>query len=132
MSFDISPYLSSGRNVVSTLAGVALGVGVTSVGGVSTGDLVAGFDHIFKGLNEIAIGVGIIAPAAMSAWAFTKGRLASKVADVHAAAPHELTTAVQSVAPAVLLDAAAGVPGVTKITASPAMAQATESPKVVS
>lgn len=132
MAFDISPYLSGGRNVVSTMAGVALGVGITSVGGVSTGDLVAGFDHIFKGLNEIAIGVGIIAPAAMSAWAFAKGRLSSKVADVHAAAPADLASAVKAIAPVVLVDAAANAPGVTKIIASPQMATATASPKVVS
>jgi hypothetical protein len=144
MAFDISPYLSSGRNVVSAIAGVALGVGITSVGGVSTGDLVAGFDHIFKGLNEIAIGVGIIAPAAMSAWAFAKGRLSSKVADVHAAAPHELVSAVNQVdhpqlvaavarvSPATLVNAAAELPSVQQIIATPAMEKATASQKVVS
>lgn len=130
--FDISPYLASGRYVVTTGAAFAAGIGIHSLYGVSTDDIKTGFDHIFNGLNEIAVGVGILAPIAMGVWGTMASRLSSKVADVHAATPHELTAAVQSVAPAVLLDAAAGVPGVTKITASPAMAQATESPKVVS
>jgi hypothetical protein len=131
MAFDIGPYLSSGRNVVSAVAGMAAGVGIVSVSGVPVADVVTGFDHIFKGLNEIAIGAGFLTPVAMGAWAFAKGRLSSKVADVHAAAPADLASAVAKAAPAVILDAAANVPGTTQIRTTPELARATESPKVV-
>lgn len=132
MAFDLSPYLSSGRSIVTALSGVAFGVGITSIAGVPTGDFVTGFDHIAHGLNEIVVGVTPFVSAAAAGYAFFKNRLTSKVADVHAAAPGDLASAVKTVAPAVLLDAAANVPGTTEIRTTPALAQATASPKVVS
>jgi hypothetical protein len=132
MAFDISPYLSGGRHVVTFAAGIAAGVGYTAIGGVSNGDLVVSFNHIFNGLSEVAVGLGPVVAAGMGIWATFKGTIASKVTDVHAAAPDVLANAVKAVEPAVLLDAAAGVPGTTKIVTTPALAQATASPKVVS
>jgi hypothetical protein len=131
MAFDIQPYLSAGRHVVSTAAGFAAGFGVHSIGSVSTENLVEGFDHIFSGLNEIAIGVGILAPAVMAIWAAISGSLAARVAGVKAASPDQLVQAVKQVAPNVLINAAAEAPGVTRIVATQAIAEATPSPKVV-
>lgn len=132
MSFDISPYLSGGRHVVTAAAAFGAGIGVHSLYGVSSDQITEGFDHIFKGLNELSIGVGVLAPVAMGAWATVKGLMSSKVKDVRDAHPEVVAAAVAKAAPAVILDAAATVPGVTKIVASPAMADATASPKVVS
>lgn len=132
MAFDISPYLSGGRHVVTFAAGIAAGIGYTSIGGVSNGDLVVSFNHIFNGLSEVAVGLGPVVGAGMGLWATFKGTMKSKVADVRAAAPTDLANAVKTVAPAVLLDAAANVPGTTQIRTTPALAQATASPKVVS
>ena|SRR5579863_6482751 len=131
MALDIQPYLSAGRHVVSTAAGFAAGFGVHAVGGVSTDNIAQGFDHIFNGLNEIAIGVGILAPAGMAIWAAASSTLKSRVAAVQAASPSDLTTAVKQVAPNVLINAAAEAPGVTRIVATQAIAEATPSPKVV-
>lgn len=132
MAFDISPYLSGGRHVVTAAAAFSAGIGVHSLYGVSTDQVKEGFDHIFNGLNEIAVGVGVLAPIAMGAWATVKGLMSSKVADVRAAHPEVVTAAVAKAEPAVILDAAATVPGVTRIVATPDMAKATASPKVVS
>ena len=132
MAFDISPYLSGGRHVVTFVAGTAAGIGVASVGGVSNGDLVVSFNHIFNGLGEIMTGLGPIIAASMGIWATIKGRMSSKVADVQAASPKEVINAMSKATPAILLDAAANVQGVTKINATPELAKATESPKIVS
>lgn len=132
MAFDISPYLSGGRHVVTAAAAFAAGIGVHSVSGVSTDNIGVGFDHIFNGLNEIAIGVGILAPVAMGAWATVRGMLSSKIADVANASPADVVQAMQKASPATLVNAAAEVPGVSKIIATAAIAQATPSPKVVS
>lgn len=132
MAFDISPYLSGGRHVVTAAAAFAAGIGVHSVSGVSTDNIGVGFDHIFNGLNEIAIGVGILAPVAMGAIATFKGMLSSKVADVQKAEPAAVVQAMKTAAPNTLVNAAAEVPGVSQIIATPAIAQATASPKVVS
>lgn len=127
----VSPYLAAGRNIVGSAAAFAAGVGVHSIGDVSTDNVVTGFNHIFNGLNELAVGVGILTPIAAAAWAFVSGLLKHQVAAVKAAAPKELAQAVQQVAPATLVQAAAEVPGVARIIASPALAQATPSEKVV-
>lgn len=132
MAFDISPYLSGGRHVVTYGTGIATGIGITAIGGVSNGDLVMSFNHVFNGLNEIATGLGPIIAAGMGIWATVKGRMSSKVADVQKAEPAVVVQAMKNAAPAVLLDEAAAVQGVTQIRATPALAQATASPKVTS
>lgn len=132
MSFDISPYLSGGRHVVTYGAGIATGIGITAIGGVDNGDLVTSFNHVFSGLNEIATGLGPIVAAGMGIWATLKGRMSSKVADVQKASPVDVVQAMQKASPATLVNAAAEVPGVSKIIATAAIAQATPSPKVVS
>jgi hypothetical protein len=144
MTFDISPYLASGRYVVVTSTAMAAGFGIHSMYGVSTDQIKTGFDHIFNGLNEIAVGVGVLAPIAMGVWGTMAARLSSKVADVHAASPMDLVQAVhqvdasqlveamKTVAPATLVNAAAELPSVHQIIASDAMEKATASQKVVS
>lgn len=132
MAFELSSYLASGRNAVSALAGFAAGVGVHSILGTPTNDIVTGFNHIFNGANEIAVGVGTLTPIVMAAWAGIKGTLRSKVADVKVADPVVLAEAVKVAAPAVLLDAAADVAGTKLIRTTPELAAATTNPKVIS
>lgn len=132
MAFDISPYLSGGRHVVTAAAAFAGGIGVHSLYGVSIDQVTAGFEHIFNGVQEITAGILILTPVAMGAWATVKGTLPSKVADVQKAEPAAVVQAMKTAAPNTLVNAAAEVPGVSQIIATPAIAQATASPKVVS
>lgn len=118
MAFDISPYLSGGRHVVTAAAAFAGGFGLHSIYGVSTDQIKEGFDHIFNGLNEIAVGVGIVAPVAMGAWATVKGLMSSKVADVKAASPTVVAAAMAKVSPAEMV---AALPDSAKLRAVEAM-----------
>jgi hypothetical protein len=131
MAFDIGPYFAGARYAVTTATAFGAGIGLHSIYGVSTDQVTAGFDHIFNGLNEIAVGAGILAPIVAGAWGVASSRFSSKVADVRAAAPADLASAVAKAAPTVILDAAANVPGTTQIRTTPELARATESPKVV-
>src|SRR5258708_5474609 len=120
--FNIGPYLAAGRHGVTATTAFAAGVGGHSVFGASTDDIATGFNHIFNGLNEIAIGVGVLAPIATAAYAEMSATVKSQVAALKSAAPKELVQAVKQVDPATLVNAAAEVPSVTKIIAAPAMA----------
>lgn len=103
MAFDIGPYLASGRHVVSAGAGFAAGIGVHSIMGTSTDTVVTGFNHIFNGANEIAVGVGTLTPVVMAIWATVKSTLGSKIADVKAATPAAIA---QAAPPTVIAEAA--------------------------
>lgn len=115
MSFDLGPYLSGGRHVVTFIAGTATGIGITAIGGVSDGDLVTSFNHVFNGLNEIAVGLGPIAAAGMGVWATLRGRLGAKVADVNAATPEAVA---KSASPAVVAGAATTLAAATTKSAT--------------
>ena len=76
--FNIAPYIAAGRHVVTYGAGIATAVGVMSMG--QSNDVIAGFDHLFKGFNEIAAGLGILAPIAAGAYAAISATLKHQVA----------------------------------------------------
>lgn len=124
-------YLAVGKHVVTFGSGFITAIGVGAIGGLSPDDIQTSFGHIFNGLKEIGVGLGPLAGAAMAWWAQNKAKLSSKVADVKAADPHQLISAVQQVSPVTLRDAVAAQPEVTQVVVtSPVAAAASPSPKV--
>lgn len=126
---NLAPYLAAGRHVITYGAGLATGVGIMSAG--QAVDVTAGFDHLFKGLNEIATGLGILAPIATTAYATLSATLKHQVAAINAASPNDVVQVMKQVGAAALVQAAAETPGVKQITTTAEIAQATPSPKVV-
>lgn len=123
--------LATGKHVVTFVGGFITALGVTTVGGLAPTDIQTNFDHIFNGVKEIGLGVGPLVAAAMAWWSQHNAKLSSKVADVRAAEPGVLVTAVQKVAPVVLRDAVAEQPEVAKIIVrTDAVAKSSPSDKV--
>lgn len=112
INLNIDQWASTGRTVLTFAGGLAAGVGVISVGG--SADLMAGWDHIVKGLNEIAIGVGTITPVIMGAWGVLAHSNAAKI--VAAAAVPEVKNIVIS---------AISSPEVSKVVNDPAQPKVT-------
>jgi hypothetical protein len=130
MAFNFAPYMAGGRNIVSFGAGAALTFGAISAS--QQGDIVAGFDHVFKGLNEIVVGIGILAPIATTLWSAYTGTRAHQVAVVKAASPGDLIEAVNQVDHPQLVAAVAKVSPATLVNAAAELEKATASQKVIS
>lgn len=119
MTFNLDPYLSAARSVVIYASGLVTAFGVVSIGGVDIDTVKSGFDHLFNGVKEIGVGVGILAPAVMGLWGVLSARLSAKVAKVQTASPGELANAMAKVSPAELAAATVTVPDV-KVVVGPA------------
>jgi hypothetical protein len=130
---QINEWLASGKHVVTYTAGFMTAVGIVSVGGLSPGDIQTDLDHVFKGIEELSIGLGPLLAAGMGWWAQHRAKLSTKIADVKAASPGALVKAVQQVSPVTLRDAVAEQPEVERVVVTdPATAAASPSNKVTS
>lgn len=110
MNIDLNKLLTTGRYAVTYAGGVITALGLSST--VDPNALQSGFDHVFNGIKEIAVGAGILMPIAATAWGIfeqTVGRLVTKL---HATAPDQLANAVAQVSPGTLAKATASIEGV--------------------
>lgn len=75
-------YLSTARVLIGAAGGIIGTLGVTAI---DPATLQEGFNHIFNGVKEIAVGIGILAPIGAGIWGFirnsTKGKIAAAAAD---------------------------------------------------
>lgn len=115
--FDrIDTYLATGRYAVTYAGGIITALGLSST--VDPQTLQDGFNHIFNGVKELAIGAGILVPVATTVWGVFEQTIGRLVAKVHAAAPADLAVAMRDVAPKMLARATAEIPGV-QVAVSP-------------
>jgi hypothetical protein len=108
-----SQVLAIGRNVVSGLGGAAVTFGVMSAS--QNADVASGFTHIFNGVQEISVGIGILAPIAMSVWASLRS---SPKAQVMAAGALPGVTVVATPSLADAAAASGSAPGDVKSSAN--------------
>jgi hypothetical protein len=120
---DLGPYYSGLRS-----AGMAIGVVGVTLGVISTSDaqgFAQGLNDIGDGIKLIMKGGGTILAIGLPLYGALKLRLSSKVADVQAAKPEVLATAVAQVLPSQIVAAASALPDVKQITVSnPVLANA--------
>lgn len=121
MTFDkIDTYLAAGRYAVTYAGGVMTALGLSST--VDPQTLQDGFNHVFNGIKEVAVGFGILAPVAATTWGIFEQTIGRLVAKVHAASPADLMRAVVDQTPGTLAKATATIPGV-QVTVSAAAPQ---------
>ena len=107
IDIDVNKVLTGARYAVTYVGGLVTALGLSST--VDPNALQSGFDHVFNGIKEIAVGVGILAPVAATAWGVFEQTVGRLVAKVHAVSPGDLLRAVSKNSPGTLIQATANL-----------------------
>jgi hypothetical protein len=107
---DVDKLLAAGRYAVTYAGGIVTALGLSS--DVDPSTLQSGFDHLFSGIKDVSIGLGILMPVAAGVWGVVEQTLPRLIAKLHARAPAVLAEAVRDVAPQVLAKTVSEIPGV--------------------
>jgi hypothetical protein len=100
---------------------------VMGVNAISAPDLQTDLDHMLNGAKEFMLGAGPLITLALAWWGKNKAGLVAQKAAVAASG----ALVVQTSSPAATATAIAAIPAVDKVTATPAVAAATPSTKIV-
>jgi hypothetical protein len=117
-------FFSTLRSGSIFIAGAAATMGWSAL---SATDLQTDLDHMINGAKEFMLGAGPLIALAAAWWGKNKASLVSQKAAVAASG----ALVVQTSSPAATATAIAAIPAVHTVTATPAVAAATPSDKVV-
>lgn len=75
MAINLDQALAAGRIAVGFAGGIVTTLGINAI---DPATLQEGFNHIFNGVKEIGVGIGILAPMGAAAWGMVRNSRSGK------------------------------------------------------